>query len=862
MRKSLVLALVAASMLWGCGYDNGKDEDTGILLALPASCTTAADCMENGVILGLCEDGVCRRSCVETKDCEDKSVCDSGVCRPVIDCPTMSFGHLSGDALQKSEKKYKNAKCIKVFSHTPSISYANALNADVDLTRAQLNNPTKTGDFTSDNYTFSIPKEALDHGLSFGMITYATLRFINLLAASSNGLAECFRPEVINENYEYAGIGSYKYISSYHYAFTNQSLDNNAVVAMCNESTDGLIYDMMAYAIYQYHVNYKGDMEADAAIKLIDVSKDKINVITQEFNEIIKELHMQNNDNGENGGSSDNGENGGSSDNGENGGSSDENGGSSDSGSDDSQPSPAPGGANSKLSYEGFLEFLYNQYMEMIKMKKTCIEEKTTIDNMMVMARLTAQVAGDKQSRLATMAGAVNTYVSDPETIIPSDDYSESKELIGELRKPSSLWKNSIIDTLKENESAIKELKINLNINMLESLEPEILVDTLIEKIKPIIESQTFEKIPPQNRLLIENFYNVLLMAKYWVLSNLPQDFKNENYCTIINSDGASPATNTNCSKFSGAVDDNVIFKDSFLYVMSNAIMNSQKRLCIETMSGVQDSTAFARFIASNDMQLDACIMSPNLPSALIDMSKHVTEEHANKILYSGDFEAIHGALGDPRYFWFSNADLLPIDIKLNEQYFNKTDALIPKGLILETIYDVPQTMFKGELIGDTYLQVLPAESVDGTYFKYTNYTTGAINYCDLQDSSAQATALKSLNSTVVSTRNGYLQTDSLTGSHHSFLYDIDLKNDDYSSANAFDFTDGKNNCNKGSKCTFEFSVLSKRLVDSLESGGSDTGDPYKCGGFVYNVSRINGYVVVPDNIKYSGRSVKTSKDN
>ena len=83
-----------------------------------------------------------------------------------------------------------------------------------------------------------------------------------------------------------------------------------------------------------------------------------------------------------------------------------------------------------------------------------------------------------------------------------------------------------------------------------------------------------------------------------------------------------------------------------------------------------------------------------------------------------------------------------------------------------------------------------------------------------------------------------------------------------YSSANAFDFTDGKNNCNKGSKCTFEFSVLSKRLVDSLESGGSDTGDPYKCGGFVYNVSRINGYVVVPDNIKYSGRSVKTSKDN
>ncbi|MBO4349825.1 MAG: hypothetical protein J6A01_02630 [Proteobacteria bacterium] len=453
--------------------------------------------------------------------------------------------------------------------------------------------------------------------------------------------------------------------------------------------------------------------------------------------------------------------------------------------------------------YEDFLNFVYTEYMKMIKTKQICLNEKTDIDNLMVMADLTSYVTHDTGSSLASMAKVVKTYASDPETITPvgDDNLDEVKSLIAYFRSDSLIWPAAVSMILQQ--LLYAGVLDETTYNAISGLSIEELVTALST-------NQTFMSVPSNVYLL-----GLLQDSKFWKLHDLNKNF---------------------------SIDKSIFGSETFLNEMGKTTMYSQKRLCIETLNGVSSSIAFARFIASPDMQLDACILAPNISSALVNMNKLVTVEKADKILYSGDYDAIHASLLEPRYLWLSNASVMPIDVKLgtDESLISDGDA---KGFILETVNNVPNPMFTDNLMGDTYIHAFPAE-IEASILAQ-NETSKTNNETDVVSRARNIVGLKGEE---ISTRMNYLKTDAKNTDYaftHTFLYDI---ND-------------KHNCNinNSAKCRFDLAVVSKKMEDSIASNSAtvNTDEPFRCGGFVYNVNKINGYVVLPDGFTGSTSNVE-----
>ncbi len=75
MRKELMVISLAAAIC-GCGYDDGESD---YLPALPQECQTDHACKVGSLMAGACVAGKCQRYCDTNDECEENTVCESGM---------------------------------------------------------------------------------------------------------------------------------------------------------------------------------------------------------------------------------------------------------------------------------------------------------------------------------------------------------------------------------------------------------------------------------------------------------------------------------------------------------------------------------------------------------------------------------------------------------------------------------------------------------------------------------------------------------------------------------------------------------------------------------------------------------------
>lgn len=255
MRKELVFcsALILSASLAGCGYDDGSLES---LATIAESCTTNFDCKSGNAIVGECVQGKCLRFCspeTVADDCELNTVCEGGLCRPIVPCPNMQLN--SQDAISA----YKNKQCIQVFSTTPGVSWFALLSGDVVVDTNQTRNSASTEDFASDNYDFVIPHESLYAGMNFSIVTLAAITYLRLLMTSATMVAECTKPEIPvygtgGQVVSWKPIDNYTYTASYEYTPSNARMNMGTLLGICKAGTDSMNADMQAY--YKYWMDH------------------------------------------------------------------------------------------------------------------------------------------------------------------------------------------------------------------------------------------------------------------------------------------------------------------------------------------------------------------------------------------------------------------------------------------------------------------------------------------------------------------------------------------------------------------------------------------------------------------------------
>ena len=185
MRRELFICsvLMAASLLTSCGYDDGKEEAVveEFLPSLSKNCTSTFDCKVGTSIVGECISGSCQRFCDSYDDCETNTICESGICRPIVDCPSLTFQEtvaLEGASISNAgaSEAYAGKKCVQVFSHAPSDAWRAVSLGDVVLDSKMVEEDSKT-DFTSDDFTFVLPYNSTFSGLGFSLTTFVALGY-------------------------------------------------------------------------------------------------------------------------------------------------------------------------------------------------------------------------------------------------------------------------------------------------------------------------------------------------------------------------------------------------------------------------------------------------------------------------------------------------------------------------------------------------------------------------------------------------------------------------------------------------------------------------------------------------------------
>ena len=202
MRKELMILSLAA-VICGCGYDEGGYD---YLPALPLECQSDNACKVGSERLGACVAGKCQRFCDSTDDCEVDTVCESGLCRPVVPCRELEFqegSNLSGS--------YKNKRCIQVFSHTPTNAWEKLRDDDLIFDSKFVAANGAAGDFTSDNFKFDIPKAIIESGTNFSSVTFLIISYLASLVNTGKSLYECMKPRTLNEDKEYIKMSSELY---------------------------------------------------------------------------------------------------------------------------------------------------------------------------------------------------------------------------------------------------------------------------------------------------------------------------------------------------------------------------------------------------------------------------------------------------------------------------------------------------------------------------------------------------------------------------------------------------------------------------------------------------------------------------
>ena len=184
MRKELMMISLAAAIC-GCGYDDGESDT---LPALPETCSSDNSCMVGTVKMGACVAGQCQRLCETTDDCEEDTVCESGLCRPVVPCRATGIDG------------YASKKCIQVFSHTPSNAWEALRNGDVSFDTKFVTTNGEPNDFTSDNFKLVFPQKLLSTGTNFSSVTILVISYLGALIDSGNSMYNCIKPKIYQNN--------------------------------------------------------------------------------------------------------------------------------------------------------------------------------------------------------------------------------------------------------------------------------------------------------------------------------------------------------------------------------------------------------------------------------------------------------------------------------------------------------------------------------------------------------------------------------------------------------------------------------------------------------------------------------------
>ena len=184
MRKKLLFcsALLLSASLAGCGYNEDNIRET--VPELPSNCTRTDEC-HVGLVSGQCVAGTCLRYCGNFEDCTEGTMCEDGVCRPIIECPSAG-----------STQNIAGEKCLEVFSVTPKSTWTKVLETNVQenaqtIAEKSLDYPN---DFTSNKFTFQLPQRSLSGGLNYSLVMMVALVFIKLENEASSALMKCLMP--------------------------------------------------------------------------------------------------------------------------------------------------------------------------------------------------------------------------------------------------------------------------------------------------------------------------------------------------------------------------------------------------------------------------------------------------------------------------------------------------------------------------------------------------------------------------------------------------------------------------------------------------------------------------------------------
>lgn len=650
--------LIIASLVTSCGYDDGKGE---MLPILPQTCTSSMDCKVGTEVIGECISGSCQRFCDSRDDCEPNTICESGVCRPIMDCPALQFNDevviSYTDSAQGSQTLsvdnrnandiYANRKCLQVFSHTPEATWRTLFKKDLVLDKNNLNK-SSNDDFTSNDFTFTIPQDALYTGVNFSGVTFMSLVYMVLLQMGYEYASQCFRPEVYNyskDTFEKLDL----YLAKYLYPVQDLALaDADTLLSLCSGSVANMQYDMLKY-LTSYKILDDQSFDESGNLRRIDWDEPVAEMSSSEFNQFnlvgyqkTKQSCSKENSNCFTG--------------------------VCDCGSDAEckfcidhiQKEIAndatctiieeEGKATCEYKYEyqvptklptkgDMLKLAHNDYLKMVATKAECHTARQFLGILVQLSSILMEI-GMEEGKICPTTTATEIFLK---YLNPSDP---DKDGIYAYENPATHHTKftDISDELMVNPLAMCDAKLS----------------TAIIGMNDAIyfnQDQSNDK-----------------------------DYKSDvAYIPYCNRDdlGCNPMPNTPCS-----VDDGKAL-DATLKMMTQFPMTNQISTCMYALYGLSTFPLTQAFATSSDMQVGKCADHEKVVSSMLDVSGFsnpaaTLHEAMSTLLFNNTMDTTQFTLDmlyaqyvNPNYFWFSGSSLTPMRIVTKSERFNKNDLIL-----------------------------------------------------------------------------------------------------------------------------------------------------------------------------------------
>ena len=688
--------LIIASLVTSCGYDDGQGE---LLPILPLTCTSSMDCKIGTKVIGECISGSCQRFCDSRDDCEPNTICESGVCRPIMDCPALQFNDevviSYTDSAQGSQTMsvdnrgardiYANRKCLQVFSHTPQASWRTLFKKDLVLDKNNLNK-SSNADFTSDDFTFTIPQDALYTGVNFSGVTFMSLVYMVILQMGYESASQCFRPEVYNHSKDtFEKLDSY--VAKYLYPVQDLALGNeDTLLSLCSGSVAGMQIDMQKYLTrykildgtsFDEHGNLAiFDEHGNLAIKWDDPVAEMSSSEFNQFNlvdyQTKKQSCSKDNSNCFTG--------------------------ICDCGADTTcefcikhiQEEIAPneigteatcknikteeGKSTCEYEYEyqmprnlpskgEMLKLAHNDYLKMVATKAECHTARQFLDVLVQLSSILMEI-GMEEGKICPTTTATEIFLK-----YLNPEYKEDKGVYTYADPATHHTKFTDIPA---------------------ELFTDILAEPMVNPLS-MCDAQLSTAIIGTNDAIYLNNKN------YQTVENDYTSYKSDvAYIPYCNRDdlGCNPAPNTPCSVDDGKALD-ATFKMLTQYPMTNQIST-----CMYALYGLGTFPLTQAFATSADMQVGKCADHEKVVSSMLDVSGFsnsaaTLHEAMGTLLFNNTMDATQFTLDmlyaqyiNPSYFWFSGSSLTPMRIVTKSERFNKND------LILENQFKANENIF------------------------------------------------------------------------------------------------------------------------------------------------------------------------